>query len=121
MKLLMAFSIIFSSATGFSQSAELSFSEKQFQFPDVKAGAALQHDFYFTNTGDAPLVFTNYKVACSCTKVIFPKKPVLPNEKSKLTITFDTNGKLYWQNRIIELYSNAKGSPHKIRIKVYVN
>lgn len=110
-----------SSALGFCQSAELSFTDKSFQFNDTTAGPTLKHDFYFVNKGDVPLVFSDYKVACSCTKVIFPEKPILPKKKGKLTITFDTKGKLYWQNRIIEIYSNAKKSPHKLRIKVYIN
>lgn len=120
MRLLVAL-LILSSAFGFSQTAELSFLESQYQFPDTTAGPTLKHDFYFVNKGNAPLVFSDYKVACSCTKVIFPNQPTLPNQKGKLTVTFDTKGKLYWQNRVIEIYSNAKKSIEKIRIKVYIN
>lgn len=121
MKLVLALILFLSSAFGFGQTAELSFLETQFQFPDTISGPTLSHDFHFTNKGNAPLVFTDFKVACTCTKVIFPKKPILPGEKSKLTVTFDTKGKQYWQNRIIEIYSNSKKNPAKIRIKVYIN
>jgi hypothetical protein len=121
MKLFIAIIFILSSAFGFGQTAELSFSESQFQFPDTISGPTLSHDFHFTNKGKTPLVFTDYKVACTCTKVIFPKKPILPGQKGKLTVTFDTKGKQYWQNRIIEIYANSKKNPTKIRIKVYIN
>ena len=67
-----------------------------------------------------PLIISNYKVACSCTKANFSKEPILPGQESSIEVTFDTNGKYGYQDRILSIYSNAKKSPIKLRIKVYV-
>jgi len=91
-----------------------------FMFADVKEGKQLSHTFEFINTGNEPLIISDFKVACSCTKAMFSKEPILPNQKSKITITFDTKGKFGYQDRVIKLYSNANKNPIKLRIKVFV-
>jgi len=91
-----------------------------FMFADVKEGEQLSHTFEFTNTGNQPLIISEYKVACSCTKAEFLKAPILPGQKSEIIITFDTKGKYGYQDRIIKIYSNANKSPIKLRFKVFV-
>lgn len=121
MKLFFAIILIaMSSALGFGQEAELRFDKKVHKFPDAEEGITLIHEFSFQNNGDAPLVFKDYKVTCPCTKVKFPSKPVLPGEKGTIEVTFDTEGKSYYQDRIIEIFSNSKKGTEKLRIKVFV-
>jgi len=91
-----------------------------FQFPDTLEGKQLSHAFKFKNTGSEPLVITDFKVACSCTKAIFSKAPILPNETSEIIITFDTKGKYGYQDRVIKIFSNAEKNPIKLRIKTFV-
>lgn len=91
-----------------------------FKFDDTKEGKQLSHVFKFKNSGDEPLIINDYKVACSCTKAEFSKSPILPGTESEILITFDTNGKHGYQDRVISIYSNANKSPVKLRIKVYV-
>ena len=43
----------------------------------------------FENTGDEPLVLLKAEVACTCTRVRFPRKPVLPGGKGTLTVSYD--------------------------------
>jgi len=123
MKTALALIIIFlNSAFVLGQEAEFSFDEKTtFKFPKTKEGTLLTHTFHFTNTGDAPLIISEYKVACKCTKAIFSKEPVMPGEKGTIKIEFDTQGKIAWQDRTVEIYSNAKKSPLKLRFKVMVD
>lgn len=91
-----------------------------FKFPDTLEGEQLTHTFKFKNTGTVPLVITDFKVACSCTKAIYSKEPILSNQESEIEITFDTNGKYGYQDRIISIFSNANKNPIKLRIKVFV-
>ncbi len=120
MKIILALILLITAFPSYGQ-AVFSFLEKTtFKFPDTKQGQQLSHTFKFKNTGNAPLIISSYKVACSCTKAIYTKAPILPNQQSQITITFDTNGKYGYQDRIIYIYSNAKKSPIKLRIKVYV-
>jgi hypothetical protein len=121
MKLFFAIILIaMSSALGFGQEAELRFERKLHKFPNAKEGDQLETVFVFQNTGNAPLIFHDYKVTCPCTKAELPAYPIRPGEKGEIRITFDTTGKTYYQDRIIEIYSNSKKGVDKLRIKVFV-
>jgi len=113
--------LVLSSALGFGQEAELRFERKLHKFPNAKDGDQLETVFVFQNTGNAPLVFSDFKVTCPCTKAELPQKPILPGEKGQLLVTFDTTGKSYYQDRIIEIFSNSKRGVEKLRIKVFVD
>lgn len=90
------------------------------KFPKTKEGTLLKHVFKVTNTGDAPLIISDYKVACTCTKLTLPERPIAPGETVGLEVTFDTKGKYYFQDRIIYLQTNTKSKEEKLRIKVNV-
>jgi len=121
MKLFFAIILIAtSSALGFGQEAELRFDKKVQKFPDTEEGVVLEHLFTFQNTGNSPLIFKDYKVTCPCTKVIFPSQPIPPGKSGEVKVTFDTKGKSYYQDRIIEIFSNSKKGTEKLRIKVFV-
>ena len=108
------------SALVFGQEAEFSLEEKVHKFPKTKEGVLLEHYFEISNTGEAPLVISDYKVACKCTKVYLPDAPILPGETYKLKVTFDTNGKYDFQDRIVYLKANTKKGTHTVRFKVRV-
>ncbi len=103
----------------FSQ-AEFSILKKTINHSKVKEGIILSFDYEITNTGTEPLIFIDYKVACSCTKASLPEKPVIPGEKAKINVTFDTKDKIGFQDRTIEVTSNAKNGLMKLRFKVTV-
>lgn len=119
MRLFFAIIIALNSAFILTNGAEFSFLETTVKFPDTKEGVVLKHSFAFQNTGDEPLIVTNYKVACSCTKVQYPKKPIPPGGKGEITISFDTKGKYGFQKRRIELESNVK-KKRLLTFKVFV-
>jgi hypothetical protein len=120
MKLFCAIIIVINTASPLLGEAVFSFFEKTtYKFEDTKQGEQLSHVFKFKNTGDSPLVIDTYQVACTCTKAKFSKEPILPGQESQIEITFDTQGKFGYQDRIIEIFSNSKKSV-KLRIKVYV-
>jgi hypothetical protein len=121
MRYLFALIIVFlSSAPGYGQEAEFGIDNALHKFPKVKEGVILEHFYIITNTGSAPLIISEYKVSCSCTKAFLPKDPILPGESYKLKVSFDTNGKYYLQDRIIYLKTNTKKETHRLRFKVKV-
>lgn len=91
-----------------------------YKFEDAKEGELLSYVFKFKNTGSRPLIISDYKVACSCTKAIYSKAPVLPGKEGEIEIKFDTNGKYGYQDRVVSIYSNGLNDPVKLRIKVFV-
>jgi hypothetical protein len=119
---LFDFAIIIALGSAFTLTggAEFFFEEPRHKFPDTQAGVELNHDFHFKNAGDEPLLISTYKVACSCTRITFPKEPIAPGAEGIIHLSFDTSGKYGFQNRKIELYSNASENPYVLTFKVYV-
>jgi hypothetical protein len=121
MKLYFAIIIIaLSSAFGYGQTAVLSIDKPIHKFSKTYEGTTLEHVYTISNTGDVPLIISDYSVACSCTHAVLPKSPILPGKTFKLKVTFDTEGKFYFQDRIIYLKANTKKKTHKLRFKVNV-
>mgnify|MGYP003642175914 CR=1 FL=1 len=112
--------IALNSAFGFGQMAEFSIKDPTHKFPKTSEGILLVHYFIIENIGDAPLILSDYKVSCTCTKLFLPEKPILPGETYRLKLTFDTHGKYYFQDRIIYVKANTKKGTHKLRMKVNV-
>ena len=120
MRFLILLVFALNSAVALSQSAEFFFLDKtNHKWDDTKEGILLKKTFRFVNAGNAPLVIQEANVTCTCTKVIYPQQPIAPKDTSEIIIQFDTNQKYYYQNRTVEIISNAKKNP-KFRLKVYV-
>lgn len=80
----------------------------------------MDYSYHYTNTGDVPLIFYKYETSCACTVDDLPDVPILPGENGIVSVSFDTNGKIAYQDREITIYSNALESPHEIRFTVKV-
>lgn len=100
----------------FSQ-ANLKFTDTKKNFGFVKKGEAVRIEFPFTNSGNEPLIITDFKVECSCTTVEFPKQPIAPNKQGVIIVIFNTQTVYDRQDRIVEILSNAKNNIQKIRFK----
>ena len=117
--LILILSIV-NSALVFAQDAEFSFVDDTHKFGRVDEGPLLKHTYYFTNTGTEPMVITDMKVSCTCTKYRFPLKPVMPGAQDSIMVSFDTVGKIGFQDRTLNIYANTKKNPTPIRFKVFV-
>ncbi|WP_430405983.1 DUF1573 domain-containing protein [Fluviicola sp.] len=111
--------LILNSAFCIGQKAEFSVDKGVFSFPKTKEGPVISHDYVITNTGDAPLIISDYKVSCPCTKATLPE-PIPPGKSAILHVTFETKGKYYEQDRSIILSTNTKKGTEKVRFKVFV-
>lgn len=111
--------LILNSAFCIGQKAEFSVDKGTFTFPKTKEGPVISHDFVITNTGDAPLIISDYKVSCPCTKATLPD-PIPPGKSAIIHVTFETKGKYYEQDRSVILSTNTKKGTEKVRFKVFV-
>ena len=98
---------------------EFKFKDKTQKFEKTKPGPLLSFDYSFTNKGNQPLIIKNIKVIpkCSCTKFEFTKEPILPGKQGLIHVTFDTNNKIGYQDRLLEVYSNVRAKPYKLRFR----
>jgi LEA14-like dessication related protein len=121
MRLFFAIIIIaLNSALGLGQVAEFHVDKATIKFPKTAEGKLLEHTYKITNEGSVPLIISDYEVACSCTNAILPTNPIQPGETFDLKVTFDTNGKYYFQDRTVILYTNTKKGKETLRFKVKV-
>jgi hypothetical protein len=65
--------------------------EPEFEFAPVVDGAQIVHDFIIENQGTTPLLIKDIRTGCACAVASFPRF-ILPQDKSKITITIDTTG-----------------------------
>lgn len=120
MKSFIFIFILLKTVSCISQEAVFSIKEPLKKFEKVKEGELIEHSFQFKNTGNAPLIISDYSVGCKCTQVYFPEEPILPNQTGVVRITFDTKGKYFQQDRVIYLMVNTKKKVVKLRFKVFV-
>lgn len=73
--------------------------------------------YKFVNEGDSPLIISNTKVECSCTKVEFPKLPIFPSQGGEVKVIFDSKGAIGYQDRVVTIISNSKKGEAKIHFK----
>jgi hypothetical protein len=112
--------MILSSAAVLGQHAELDFDKKVVKLDPAKEGFIFEHDFYFTNTGDADLVVSSHEVECECTQIIYPEETVGPGERGFITMSFDSEGKSGWQYRQIQIHANTRKKSHELEFRVKV-
>jgi hypothetical protein len=88
--------------------AVITFDKKTHDFGDIVQGDKVEHTFYFTNTGNEPLIITNVQVSCGCTTPKgWPREPIPPGGKGELTVSFNSAGKSGRQNKPVTVVSNA--------------
>lgn len=74
--------------------------------------------FEFVNEGSAPLVITKTLTSCTCVKVSYDKKPVMPGCEGVITVSYEVNKKepgIFY--KVIEVYSNAPEKHTNLVIK----
>ena len=96
--------------------AEMTLTEKTFDFGDVPQGNSVTHKFAFQNTGSEPLMILNVQTTCGCTAPDWPKKPIPVGESGEITVTFNSTKKVGRINKIITVYTNGQKPEEKLKI-----
>lgn len=92
---------------------DIKFVTDQHDFGTVPEGPQAKYDFEFENTGKEPLILQNVQASCGCTTPEWPKNPILPGEKAKITAIYNTQGRPGAFTKTITVTSNAK-TPTKV-------
>ena len=98
----------------------MSFTETEHDFGTINEGDVVEHEFVFTNTGNAPLVVTNAKGSCGCTVPTWSKEPIAPGEEGKMLVKFNSNGKPNQQVKTVNITANTETGKELIKIKAFV-
>jgi hypothetical protein len=100
--------------------AEFKFKEETHDFGTLKEGPDASHIFEFTNVGNEPLIIQNASASCGCTTPEWPKEPILPGKKGKITVVYHTQGRVSPFTKDVYIVSNAKMPEGKERYELHI-
>ncbi|MDQ1150032.1 DUF1573 domain-containing protein [Sphingobacterium zeae] len=100
-----------------AQLGKVEFEESAFDFGQVKEGAQVKHTFVLKNSGDAPVIISKVTASCGCTQPEFSKSPILPGGTSEIHVTFNSEGQVGKQQKIITIQSNASNGLTTVQLK----
>ena len=106
---------------GQENNAVLKFESKVIKLGKVEKDTIIPFTYYFQNTWTVPLIIQDAAVTCGCTIPKWPDYPILPEAKDSINVTFSTKGKYGYQDRNIEVISNAKKTSAFISFRCNVN
>ena len=89
----------------------LALSEANFDFGKLKKGDHVEHIYEVTDTGTNPLIISQVKPGCGCTVPDYTKDPILPGQKGKITLKFDSTNFDGLVNKQAEVYANVEKAP----------
>jgi len=96
--------------------AEIEVKTDVIDYGTVEKGADGVRTFFFTNTGNAPLIISKVSSTCGCTVPKKPKGPILPGETGEISVKYDTN-RVMPIRKTITVLSNAKTPTVALKIK----
>lgn len=114
--LLLVIGLLFS--LGIS-AQEFQFEKEIINYGKIEKGADGKRIFEFTNIGEAPIIIDEIKTGCDCAVPEKPTRPIMPGERSTITVEYDTT-KTGGFTKTISIFSNAKNEIKKIKIKGYI-
>ena len=77
--------------------------------------------FEFTNTGDVPLILNSCGSTCGCTVAECPREPIMPGEKSKISVNFKPKeNQLGNQRKLVFLKGNFNSGKQTLTLKAQV-
>jgi hypothetical protein len=101
-------------------SPSIVFEKEIHDFGTIREGEEVGTEFWFKNSGDAPLVISNVVAGCGCTTAYWPQQPVLPDQSDKIVVLFNSQGREGKQVKTIRILSNAPQSEYELMIATFV-
>jgi len=98
----------------------ITFENDFYDFGKIIMGEKVSYSFRFTNTGKTDLIISRVTSSCGCTIGDFPKQPIKPGESNKIEVKFDSENRRGFQNKTVNVLSNAQPSSNTLRIKAQV-
>ncbi len=96
---------------------EIKFETEQHNFGVVKEdGGNHNHIFFFSNTGEEPVVITNVRSSCGCATPDWTRQPVMPGEKGFVKVDFNPRNMPGRFNKTIVVSTNGITPNRVLRI-----
>lgn len=95
----------------------LTLKDTLFDFGTIFEGDVVTKEFFFTNTGTAPLFILKASSTCGCTIPEWPKTPIPPDSTASITVKFNSLDKAGDQTKQVTIFANTFPNQHKVTIK----
>ncbi len=101
-----------------SAQAIIKFDKTSFNFGSFPEEQTQSTVFFFTNTGDEPLVLQQAMSTCGCTVADFTKTPIQPGKRGEVKVSYNGKGKPEGRfKKSITIRSNASNNLCRIYIE----
>ena len=101
-------------------SQEFKFESETINYGKIAKSSNGERTFVFTNVGEQPIIINKIQSSCGCTVPEKPKKPIMPGEKGKIKVSYDTK-RTGGFSKQITIFSNAKTARKVIKIKGFID
>ncbi|MCS6917099.1 MAG: DUF1573 domain-containing protein [Chitinophagales bacterium] len=95
---------------------EMSFKNRSFDFGALTEGEEVTHDFWFTNTGRAPLIISEVQSGCGCTTPVWPKGAVKVGDSAYIRVVYNSKNQTGEFSKNVVVIANTY--PNKTTLKV---
>lgn len=93
---------------GFAQ-GKLVFESPTWDFGTIReVDGRVSHTFTGENRGDRPLVILDVVTSCGCTAPTFSRRPILPGQKTRITVTYDPTNRPGLFDKDLTVYSSER-------------
>lgn len=85
----------------------------------ISEGEIISVPLTIKNSTDLPLIIFNVTASCGCTSVEYDKSPVMTDKERRLTVEYDSKGKIGMQFVDVKLVTDR--GDYNIRLTIYVD
>ena len=94
-------------ANAMNPDLSMKFNQEDHNFGNVPEGPSVSYEFELKNIGKVPIIISNAHGSCGCTVPTWPKEPILPGKTSKITVTYNTQGRPGQINKTVTVTTNV--------------
>lgn len=80
---------------------------ESYDFGIIPQGRPVTYDFRLTNTGKEPLLIAGVTASCGCTTPKWSADPVLPGQKSTITVGYNAAGEGIFEKSVTITYNGT--------------
>lgn len=92
-----------------ASSPKIEYSSRNFDFGEIAQGKKVDYIFKIMNTGKRELIIRSVTASCDCTVALPAATTIQPGGNTEMKVSFDSEGKVGMQNKIITVISNDPG------------
>ncbi len=100
---------------------KIQFYDTEHDFGMIMEGEKVMHNFKFKNIGKGDLIIKNAKAGCGCTIPKFSNKPIPSGEEGAIEVVFNSSNRDGFQQKHINVWTNAQEEPFLLRITCEIN